>query len=191
MPDFAVILDFWFGAADSPERGRPRKCWFAKNAAFDAQIRARFLELHEAACRGELSAWERGPLAALALLVLLDQFSRNMFRGTARAFAADAMALDVARRTVARGFDTLLRPIERPFVYLPFEHAEDLPAQRRALALFARMEANAEAESFADYARRHYVIIARFGRFPHRNQILGRKSTPEETAFLRQPRSSF
>ena len=191
MPAFNSVLDFWFGAPDSAERGRPRKCWFTKDAAFDAQIRSRFMGLHEAACRGELAAWEQGPLSALSLVVTLDQFPRNMFRGAARAFASDPLALGVARRMVANGFDALLRPVERAFVYLPFEHAEDLAAQRRSLALFDGLAERADSASTIDYARRHYEIIARFGRFPHRNDVLGRVSTVEEIEFLGQPGSSF
>ena len=191
MPAFNSVLDFWFGAPDSAERGRPRKCWFTKDAAFDAQIRSRFMGLHEAACRGELAAWEQGPLSALSLVVTLDQFPRNMFRGAARAFASDPLALGVARRMVANGFDALLRPVERAFVYLPFEHAEDLAAQRRSLALFDGLAERADSASTIDYARRHYEIIARFGRFPHRNDVLGMVSTVEEIEFLGQPGSSF
>ena len=191
MHDFNSVLDFWFGAPDSAERGRPRKCWFTKDAAFDAEIRSRFLSLHDAARRGELAAWERGPLSALSLVVTLDQFPRNMFRGEARAFTADPLALSVARRMIATGFDGLLRPVERAFVYLPYEHAEDLAAQRRSLALFAGLADSADSASIIDYARRHYEIIARFGRFPHRNDVLGRVSTAEEVAFLDQPGSSF
>ena len=189
--DFNSVLDFWFGTADSAERGRPRKCWFTKDAAFDAQIRSRFLDLHDAACRGELAAWERGPLSALSLVIALDQFSRNLYRGAARAFAADARALSVSRSMIANGFDSLLRPVERWFVYLPFEHAEDLAAQRRSLALFAGLAEDADSASSIDYARRHFEIIGRFGRFPHRNDVLGRESTAEEVEFLRQPGSSF
>ncbi|MBI4290151.1 MAG: DUF924 domain-containing protein [Betaproteobacteria bacterium] len=147
--DFSSVLDFWFGAADSAERGRARKCWFTKDAGFDAQIRCHFLGLHEAACRGDLAAWERGALSALSLVVTLDQFSRNLFRGTARAFAGDPLAMRVARSMIADGFDSRLRPVERWFVF------------------------------------------ARFGRFPHRNDVLGRVSTAEEVEFLRQPGSSF
>ena len=191
MHDFNTILDFWFGAPDSAERGRPRKCWFTKDPVFDAQISSRFLSLHEAACRGELAAWERGPLSALSLVVTLDQFPRNMFRGAARSFAADPLALSVARRTIANGFDVLLRPVERAFVYLPFEHAENIAAQRRSLALFDGLAHSPENASTIDYARRHYEIIARFGRFPHRNDVLGRVSTAEEIEFLGQAGSSF
>jgi len=185
-PDFVEVLEFWFGAPNSRERGRPRKSWFQKSEAFDAEIRRRFLATWERAARGELVPWQATPLASLALVVTLDQFPRNMFRGTARAFSSDFRALAAARETIARGFDRLLSPVERPFVYLPFVHAEDLAAQRRSLALFDELD----PEDMRN-AKRHYDIIARFGRFPHRNAILGRESTAEETEFLKQPGSSF
>jgi len=185
-PDFIEVLDFWFGAPGSRERGRPRKAWFRKSEPFDAEIRRRFLITWERAARGEFERWQATPLASLALVVTLDQFPRNMFRGTARAFASDSLALAVARETIAREFDRLLSPVERSFVYLPFEHAEDLAAQRRSLALFHALDGEQ-----VEYARRHYEIIARYGRFPHRNAILGRPSTAEEIEFLKQPGSSF
>jgi len=185
-PDFIEVLDFWFGAPGSRERGRPRKAWFRKSEPFDAEIRRRFLDTWEQAARGELERWQATPLASLALVVTLDQFPRNMFRGTARAFASDSLAFAVARETIAREFDRLLSPVERSFVYLPFEHAEDLAAQRRSLALFHALDGEQ-----VEYARRHYEIIARYGRFPHRNLILGRPSTTEEIEFLKQPGSTF
>ena len=185
-PDFVGVLDFWFGAPDSRERGRPRKLWFQKSEPFDAEIRRRFLATWECAARGELGRWHATPLASLALVVTLDQFPRNMFRGTARAFASDSPALAAGRETIARQFDRLLSPVERPFVYLPFAHAEDLAAQHRSLALFQGLDPE-DVRS----AKRHYEIIARFGRFPHRNAILGRQSTAEEAEFLKQPGSSF
>jgi uncharacterized protein (DUF924 family) len=185
-PDFVAVLDFWFGAPDSRERGRPRKSWFQKSEPFDAEIRRRFLALWERAARGELGRWQETPLASLALVVTLDQFPRNMFRGTARAFASDSRALAAARSMIAVEFDRLLSPVERVFAYLPFTHAEDLAAQRRSLALFHGLE----PESVRSAAR-HHEIIARFGRFPHRNAVLGRQSTPEEAEFLKQPGSSF
>lgn len=185
------VLDFWFGPPGSPERGRPRKAWFEKSDAFDALARDRFISTHAAAHSGALDAWRRTPLAALALVIALDQFPRNIFRGDARAFASDARALDVARELVDRGFDAAMLPVERCFAYLPFEHAEDLAAQRRALELFARLGPDPWSATTLDYARRHHEVIARFGRFPHRNAILGRASTPEELAFLQQPGSSF
>ena len=185
-PGFSEVLDFWFGAPDSRERGRPRKAWFEKSEIFDAEIRRRFLITWEQAARGELERWRATPLASLALIVVLDQFPRNMFRGTARAFSSDSLALAAARSMIAREFDRLLSPAERGFAYLPFEHAEDLAAQRRSLALSQALD-----PEHIGYARRHYEIIARFGRFPHRNAILGRESTPEEIEFLKQPGSSF
>ena len=185
-PDFVEVLDFWFGAPDSRERGRSRKSWFQKSEPFDAEIRRRFLATWERAARGELGGWQTSPLASLALVVTLDQFPRNMFRGAARAFASDSLALAAARSMIAAEFDGLLSPVERSFAYLPFAHAEDLAAQRRSLALFHGLD----PESVRS-ATRHYEIIARFGRFPHRNAALGRRSTPEETEFLEQPGSSF
>jgi uncharacterized protein (DUF924 family) len=185
------VLDFWFGAPDSPEFGRPRTPWFVKSAEFDALVRDRFLATHEAAAAGALDAWSMRPLAAVALAVALDQFPRNMFRGTARAFTADARALALARSAVARGYDEALLPVQRWFVYLPFEHAEDLAAQRESLRLFERVALDEAGAGTFTYAMRHYAVIERFGRFPHRNAILGRESTPEELAFLAQPGSSF
>ena len=191
MSEFAEVLGFWFGAPESPERGRPRKCWFGKDEAFDAEVRSGFLGVYRRAAAGKLSRWERTQHAALALAVVLDQFPRNMFRGHARAFATDSLALRVARRMVDHGFDSLLRPVERWFVYLPFEHAEDLAAQRRSVALFGGLAGDPDSAGTIDYAHRHYNIVSRFGRFPHRNAVLGRESTAEEVTFLSQPGSSF
>ena len=185
-PDFTDILDFWFGPPDSPERGRPRKLWFQKSEPFDAEIRGRFLRTWESAARGGLERWKATPLACLALVIVLDQFPRNMFRNTARAFSSDSAALLAAASLVERGFDRPLLPVERVFGYLPFEHAEDLAAQRRSLALFETLDSG-----YFESARRHHEIVARFGRFPHRNAILGRESTAEEIEFLSQPGSSF
>jgi len=191
MSEITDVLRFWFGAPESPELGRARKCWFEKSAAFDAEIRSQFVDIHERAVAGRLSHWERTPHAALALTVVLDQFSRNMFRGEPLAFAADPLALRVVRRMIDHGFDGLLRPVERWFAYLPFEHAEDLAAQRRSLALFEGLAGDAQSAATISNAHRHYEVIARFGRFPHRNAILGRESTLAEIAFLSQAGSSF
>jgi uncharacterized protein (DUF924 family) len=180
------VLDFWLGAPHSRERGRPRKLWFRKSGEFDAEVRRRFQALWERAARGDLDRWRAAPLASLALVIVLDQFPRNMFRGEARAFSTDSPALAAATGAVDRGFDRLLPPSERTFVYLPFEHAEDLAAQRRSLELFGTRD-----PGNLEWARRHHEIIARFGRFPHRNAILGRESTAEEIEFLKQPGSSF
>ncbi len=188
---WAEVLAFWFGAPDSPEFGRNRKCWFEKSADFDALVRDRFLETYENAAGGKLEAWTARPLAALALVVTLDQFPRNMFRGTARAFATDPRALAVARGMIASGFDAALLPVQRTFVYLPFEHAEDLDAQHEALRRFERLASETASAGVTRYAMLHYAIVRRFGRFPHRNAVLGRESTPDELAFLSRPGSSF
>lgn len=188
---FTDVIDFWFGAPDAPARGRPRAQWFRKDERFDQEIRERFLACHQAALAGRLEAWQATPYAALALAIVLDQFPRNMFRGEARSFASDALALAVARRLVERGFDRVYLPVERPFAYLPFEHSEELAVQRRSLALFGSLAHSAESAASIDYARRHHEIIARFGRFPHRNAILGRDSTVEEVEFLKRPGSGF
>jgi len=185
------VVDFWFGAEGSPGRGRPRPEWFRKDPAFDAAIRARFGDAVEAALAGAFADWDAAPDRALARVLLLDQFTRNIFRDTPRAFAGDAQALVAAEAAVARGFDRALDPLQRWFLYLPYEHAEDAAMQRRSLALFealARETGNAEP---LEWARRHADVIFRFGRYPHRNEVLGRASTPEEVAFLREPGSRF
>ena len=191
MAEFNDVLDFWFGPAGSEEHGRARGAWFRKDPAFDEQIRARFLELHERASSGRCDEWKALPEPALALAIVLDQFPRNMFRGTPRSFATDGSALDTARAAVSRGFDQTLLPVQRWFLYLPFEHSENLEDQDRSVALFESLRSDPENASPIDYAHRHREVIARFGRFPHRNAILGRASTPEELEFLRQPGSSF
>ena len=187
-----AVLDFWFGAADSSEFGSARKAWFSKDAAFDATIRERFGALVERALRGELESWADAPRSALAQILLLDQFTRNAFRGTARAFAGDARALAAASRMVGARQDESLPAFMRGFVYLPFEHAEGLAMQDEAIRLFTRLVGEApEHADMLDYAHRHRDVIRRFGRFPHRNEILGRQSTAEEIAFVRQPGSAF
>jgi uncharacterized protein (DUF924 family) len=191
MPGFGDVLEFWFAPPGSREFGRPRRSWFEKSEAFDTEIRARFGALIDAANSGALDAWRTTPHAALALAVVLDQFSRNAHRGQPAAFASDDLAIAVARAAVRSGFDRLLLPVQRWFLYLPFEHAEDLAAQRESLRLFGALAADPASASTIDYARRHYDVIARFGRFPHRNAILGRASTPAEIGYLRQPGSGF
>jgi uncharacterized protein (DUF924 family) len=191
LADFREVLDFWFGAPGSSEYCRPREAWFRKSDAFDAAIRARFLELHLHAAAGRLHAWQAAPDSLLALILALDQFPRNLFRGSSRAFATDAQALAAAQSAVARGFDRQLCPVQRWFVYLPFEHAESLEMQRTCIDLFASLGGDPDSAGAIDYARRHFEIIERFGRFPHRNAVLGRASTPEEAAFLQQPGSGF
>ncbi len=181
------VLQFWFG--DTP--GTRRKEWFVKDPAFDAEIRARFLDLHEAATHGELAAWNEAADSALALIVLTDQFPRNLFRGEARAFATDPIAFATAHHVLARGWDAAMRPVERMFVYLPYEHSEVLSDQEKSLQLFEPLGAFEETKDTVEYARKHWEIVKRFGRFPHRNAALGRPGTPEETEFLKQPGSGF
>jgi uncharacterized protein (DUF924 family) len=187
----AAVLAFWFGEPGSPEHGKSRAAWFAKDAAFDAQIRQRFLALHASAALGERDRWRGSPDTLLALVIVLDQFSRNLHRDDARAFSQDAAALAAAQEMIARGWDRGLLPVERQFVYLPFEHAEDLALQDRAIELFTALEAFPETSGLTQWAEKHRVIIRRFGRFPHRNAALGRASTPEEVAFLKEPGSGF
>ncbi len=186
------VLDFWFSAPGSAQYGNPRKEWFQKNFDFDEKIRARFSSLHDAAARGELREWEAQPHGLLALIILLDQFPRNLFRNTARAFVTDAQALAHAQTAVAKKLDAVLLPIQRLFVYLPFEHSEDLLMQQQALELFSALaKQNAGFDGYLDYARRHHDVVKRFGRFPHRNVALNRASTAEEMSFLAQPGSGF
>jgi uncharacterized protein (DUF924 family) len=161
-------------------RAAGRQKWFRKDAAFDREIKARFLARHEAAAAGRLSDWEATPDGALALLLLLDQFPRNMFRGSARAFATDPLARAVAERAIAHGFDAGAAGAERIFFHLPFMHSENLADQERSLALW-RQSDDGESGKFAEI---HADIIRRFGRFPHRNAVLGRTTTPEEQTFL-------
>jgi uncharacterized protein (DUF924 family) len=183
------ILSFWFG--DGRERGQSRPQWFQKDAAFDAEIRTRFLAVYERAVAGEFEGWKQQAPGCLALIVALDQFPRNMFRGTRRAFEADAMARKAARYALAKEYDRTLRPVERMFVYLPLEHSEHLPDQELCLRLMKELSGFRETRELPVWAERHLVIIRRFGRFPHRNAALERKSTAEEIEFLKQPGSGF
>jgi uncharacterized protein (DUF924 family) len=187
------VLDFWFGAPGTPGAGERRREWFVKDPAFDAQIAQRFGALIEAALRGELAAWPAdGAAAALAQIVVLDQFTRNVFRNTPRAFAGDARALAAAQALVAAGQDLALPPLQRAFAYLPFEHAEDLALQDESVRLFTALAAAApELDDMLDYAHRHRAVIARFGRFAHRNAMLGRASSDEEQAYLKEPGAGF
>jgi uncharacterized protein (DUF924 family) len=187
-----AVLDFWFGPSDDPGHRLPRPAWFRKDPAFDQQVRERFGPTIEAALAGRLEDWAVDPLSALARVIVLDQFTRNAFRDTARAFAGDAQALSAARAMVDSGQDRGLGGVQRQFVYMPFEHAEDPAAQEQALHLFARL--GQDEPALADllrWAQAHHDIVARFGRFPHRNALLGRASTAEEEAFLKTPGSSF
>lgn len=186
-PRAADVLQFWF-----TDSAAPRAEWFRKDEAFDASIARRFGALVEQALRAELAPWADEPDSALAQVIVLDQFTRNIFRDTPRAFAGDALALAAAQSMVARGDDEALPLLRRVFVYLPFEHAEDAAMQQESLRLFAALgAADAALATFEDYARRHAEVIERFGRFPHRNALLGRASSAEELAFLEQPGSRF
>jgi uncharacterized protein (DUF924 family) len=187
-PRAAAVLDFWFGAPPLAARA----AWFRKDAAFDAAIRARFGGLVEEALAGGLADWGATAPTALARIVVLDQFTRNVLRDTPRAFAGDARALAAAREVVARGMDRSLAAVQRWFVYLPFEHAEDRAAQAESMRLFGQLAADdASMADALEWARRHQEVIERFGRFPHRNEVLGRASTPAEIEFLAQPGSRF
>ena len=180
------ILDFWLGAGTSA-----RDEWFRKDPAFDTAIRTHFGATVEAALGGSHDAWAAEPRGALALVLLLDQFTRHLHRGTAQMFAGDARALAVAEAAVAAGHDRALGPFERWFLYMPFEHAEDLGAQERSIELFSRLAEETGIESPLEWAEKHAAVVRRFGRYPHRNAMLGRASTPEEVAFLTRPGSSF
>jgi uncharacterized protein (DUF924 family) len=174
------VLTFWF------ERTKPAQ-WFGKDPAFDAIVRTDFLSLHEDLRSRASDDLACDPQTALAAVIVRDQMSRNMFRGTARAYAADRQALQVAEAAIARKFDVGLTKDQRMFLYLPFEHSEDRQSQARSVALIASL---GDAE-LTKWAEAHRAIVDRFGRFPHRNAILGRESTPEELEFLKQPGSLF
>jgi len=180
------ILDFWFGDGTAV-----RAEWFRKDPAFDDAIRARFGDAVDAALGGAYAAWTGTAPGALALVLLLDQFTRNIHRDTPRMFAGDARALAVGDAAVAAGLDRELSPHQRWFLYLPFEHAEDPAMQERSLALFTRLAQETGLHEPLEWARKHAAVIHRFGRYPHRNEILGRASTPEEIAFLAEPGSRF
>jgi len=202
MPDTispATVLDFWFGnvGGDTATAEAQQKLWWSKNETVDAGIRNRFGALVDAAASGRHDDWATDPRGRLALILLFDQFPRNMYRDTPRAFAYDPLACKLALAGIASEADRELRAIERVFFYLPLEHSESPELQERCVALFTALAAGvpeAERKTFAgyvDYAVRHRDVIHRFGRFPHRNRILGRTSTPEEIDFLKQPGSSF
>ncbi|WP_201316057.1 DUF924 family protein [Dyella sp. EPa41] len=190
MPTPEDVLEFWFDPAAEVH-------WFDRDDAFDAHVRERFGAALDAAVRGELDGWEATPEGWLALLIVLDQFSRNIYRDDARAWSHDAKAQALALAGVARGDDQRLAPLRRLFAYLPLEHAEDLSLQRHCVQLFERLVEplsagqRAQFENFLDYARRHHDVIERFGRFPHRNAVLGRPSTDAEQAYLARPGSGF
>ena len=191
MARFEEILDFWFGSPKSLDYGKERSFWFTKKPEFDQELGDRFLPDYKQAAGGELDYLQDSPLGCLALILLLDQFGRNMFRGTPKSFATDVKALFVAQGAVERGCDRALLPVQRWFIYLPFEHSENLADQERCVKLFSTLADNPASANTIEYALRHKAVIERFGRFPHRNKILGRTDTAAEAEFLKQPGSSF
>lgn len=187
MARFSEVLEFWL-TVDDPRQDFPwRAEWFQKNELLDLEIVKRFKSLHETAASGALDSWLAKPAACLALVILLDQFPRNMFRGSPRAFSTDANARRVARHALECGYDKILSPYARMFFYLPFEHSEKLSDQELCLQLMAGLG----NDDLVKYAQLHHDIIKRFGRFPHRNDVLGRETSEEEREFLAGPNSSF
>lgn len=186
------VLEFWFeGVGDDPQAIAARsQVWFQSDPAFDRLCRERFGVLHERAARGELDGWQETPRGTLALVVVLDQLSRNLHRGTSAAFACDAKALACCLRARERGFDGLLTPVERMFLYMPFQHTENRERQDESVRVWEALAASVDGE-LAEYvgnsivhAHEHRDVVHRFGRFPHRNAVLGRESTPEEQQYL-------
>ena len=187
MTNYTDILDFWFLPKSHPDHGTNRMEWFQKNDAFDAEIKNRFADTYQQAKSGELLNWCDHKEGTLALIIVLDQFPRNMFRGTAEAFATDGKARELANHMIDRGFFEQLSENEKIFAALPFEHSEDLDDQLKSVAIYQEFATQIQI----DYALKHKEFIERFGRFPHRNAALGRDNTAEETAFLKTPGSSF
>ncbi len=189
LPERArALLDFWFAPPGDPGRERHRDIWFKSTEEFDAALRREFLADYEAAAAGALRSWEESAEGALAVVLLLDQVPRNIFRETPRAYATDPAARAAADRALERGFDQMAPPAWRMFFYMPFHHSENLADQRRSLALFGALPRNPDrGGSLRRYGRPYIEVIERFGRFPHRNAILGRQSTEEEIEFLKKP----
>ena len=191
LPERAqALIAVWFGAPGDPLREERRQIWFRSTPEHDEMLRELFVADYERAAAGALADWETAPEAALALVLLLDQIPRNMFRETPRCYATDAMARAVADRAMARGFDMKVPPAWRLFFYMPLHHSEDLADQRRAMALVAHLPHRGDPERGENrrYGLPYVDVIERFGRFPHRNAILGRESTPEELAFIAKPK---
>jgi uncharacterized protein (DUF924 family) len=197
LPERAqALIDFWFGPPGDPEHENHRQIWFKSTPEYDATLRRLFLADYEQAASGALEAWETAPESALALLLLLDQIPRNIFRASPRAYATDALARDVADRALERGFDQHFPRPWRKFFYLPFHHSEDLADQRRSIELFDSVREDRDPDDREErgglrrYGLPYVEVIERFGRFPHRNAILGRVSTPEEIAFMERVKAS-
>lgn len=193
------ILHFWFGTLTSDEQMPQEKSatWFKKSEATDQTIKAQFESELLQATQSDTAHWESTPRGTLALIILLDQFSRNIYRDDPRSFAQDSQALALALKAIEAGMDEELRPVERVFLYMPLMHSEELAHQKQCIRLFEKLSQKApktmqkQAEGSLDFAHRHCEIIEKFGRFPHRNEVLGRVSTEEELAFLQQPGSRF
>lgn len=185
------VLDFWFGREGEAGYGEFREAWFQKDDEFDREIQDRFGELYEEAASGALDGWRDEARSCLALVIVLDQFSRNMFRGDPRTYATDGKALEVSKYAVEHALDRELPGFQRHFLYMPFMHSEEIEDQRRSVELFERLSRSTEETDVTSYAVEHMKIVERFGRFPHRNEILDRTTTPEEAEFLIQPGSSF
>jgi uncharacterized protein (DUF924 family) len=189
-PEALAVLTFWFDPANRDE-------WFASNPQFDTAIRDCFAQDVVLAAEGALTDWSATPSGWLALLIVLDQFPRNLYRGDPRAWMQDLRAQQLALWGIEEGFDRQLPAIQRVFAYIPLEHAEDARLQQQCVALFEALRRDAPSEErdqymeYIDYARKHQAVIARFGRFPHRNAVLGRTSTPEELAYLAEPGAGF
>ena len=177
------VLDFWFGRENEPGYGEFREEWFKKDEEFDRQVHENFLEDYERAARGGYDGWQHDPESCLALVILLDQFPRNLFRDDARTHATDDHALDISREAVQKGLDRKLEPFQRHFLYMPFMHSESLEDQQQSVALFQGLVGEGGPDVM-EFAEGHRDTVERFGRFPHRNEVLGRPSTPEEVEFL-------
>ena len=188
-----ALLDFWFGACEDPDFGQFRDIWFSSGstAEFDESLRKLFLADYERAAASECDHWDSELHGCLALILLFDQIPRNIFRGELEAFATDHQARRLAQKMVTAGWDKQLIPVERQFCYLPFEHSEDLADQKRSVELFRTMPDLAKKQEWIDYAVEHMEIIDRFGRFPHRNDILGRENTADELKFLKETNRRF
>ncbi|MBF2096895.1 MAG: DUF924 domain-containing protein [Gloeomargaritaceae cyanobacterium C42_A2020_066] len=187
-----ALLHTWFGRPTEVGYDQPRPFWFRKDPQVDAHLRALFLEDYQDAAAGRLADWQTCPLSCLALVLLLDQIPRNCFRDQSQAFATDSEALDVARAALTQGFEQQVTPVQAWFFYLPFEHSENLADQEESVRRFRTLSLRHPASADTlDYAERHREVIARFGRFPHRNAILGRPSTPAEMAYLAEPGTGF
>jgi uncharacterized protein (DUF924 family) len=185
------VLDFWFGREDEPGYGEFRNEWFSKDLEFDAEVQSRFGLLYEEAAAGDLDGWRDDARSCLALVIVLDQFPRNMFRGDGRIHAADGVALESSKYAVEHALDRELPAFQRMFLYMPFMHSENSEDQRRSVELFELLADEPGAPDVTSYAVGHREIVERFGRFPHRNEILDRATTPEEAEFLKTEGSSF